>query len=145
MLVVLVIIVSNNTQNALDPFDVINSLSNLNANNSGNINNNYNNNIMSNSVNNNSNAQQQTNLFGVDITKPNNADKAQNLLEAMYSANNSQNSGFVDFSKQGNQMGINQGFTNPPNQYSLGLPANNQMMNNDMMLSNMMNPGYNQM
>lgn len=127
--------INNNNNNALDPFDIINSLSNVN--NSGINNNNMN-------VNNHNSVK--TNLFGVDISKPNNTDKAQNLLEAMYSTNNNQNSGFVDFSKQGNQMGMgmNQGYVNS-NQYSLGMPANNTMMNNnDMMFSNM-NPGNNQM
>lgn len=134
---------SVNNNNLLDPFDIINSLSNANANNNNNNSNMMNNSVNSNNFNNN-NAQ--TNLFGVDITKPNNSDKAQNLLEAMYSANNNQNSGFVDFSKQGNpqmNMGMNPGFNNQ-NQYSLGMPANNpMMMNNDMMFSNM--PGNNQM
>lgn len=139
--------VNNNANNAnknlnLDPFDIINSLGNNNSTNSNSVNNNnFNNNVMSNS-----NNSSQTNLFGVDISKPNNADKAQNLLEAMYANNNNNNNnqnGFVDFSKQGNPINMNQGYINQ-NQFSLGMPAN-QMINNNDMMYNGMNPGNNQM
>lgn len=122
----------NKNNNLLDPFDIINSLGNNSNKNDGSQNQGFNNSV------------QTSNLFGVDITKPNNADKAQNLLDAMYS-NNTQNNNFVDFSKQNNQINMNMGNPsfNNSNQINFGMGIN-PMMNNDMMFSGMY-PGNNQM
>jgi len=130
----------NNNNNPLDPFDLINSFANGNNTNS----------IQNQSINNNINpSNNASNLFGVDITKTNNSDKAQSLIDAMYSQNNNnQNSGFVDFSKQNNQMnvnmnkGYNQGHNNA-NQYNMPMGVN-PMLGYDMTYGNM-NPGNNQM
>lgn len=122
---------ANNNRNLLDPFDIINSLANNQVSNTN-----------TNAVNiaNNSNFNPQpnndVNIF-MGYNDPNKQnEKAQNLLDAMFSANNnnpnnplnSQN--FVDFSKQNNNN--NNNFNNQ-NNYNFNSPTGVGGINYGMM------------